>query len=147
MNSQKKTLNPYLLVILSFVIIIFIGAILLMMPFCRTANNFGNFLDCLFLATSATCVTGLNSFANGIGDELTFAGQLIVMLMIQVGGLGFITLLTFFITLFSRKLQFKNRVLLSAMVNSEDAAEVVLFVRKIILISASFETLGFLLGL
>ena len=147
MKAQKKTLNPYFLVILSFIVIILVGAVLLMMPFSRTANNFGSFIDCLFLATSATCVTGLNSFAQGIGDELTFWGQLIVMLMIQVGGLGFITLLTFFITLFSRKLQFKNRVLLSAMVNSEDAAEVVLFVRKIILISASFETLGFLLGL
>ncbi len=147
MKAQKKTLNPYFLVILSFIVIILVGAVLLMMPFSRTANNFGSFIDCLFLATSATCVTGLNSFAQGIGDELTFWGQLIVMLMIQVGGLGFITLLTFFITLFSRKLQFKDRVLLSAMVNSEDAAEVVLFVRKIILISASFETLGFLLGL
>ena len=147
MKAQKKTINPYFLVILSFIVIILVGAVLLMMPFSRTANNFGSFIDCLFLATSATCVTGLNSFAQGIGDELTFWGQLIVMIMIQVGGLGFITLLTFFITLFSRKLQFKNRVLLSAMVNSEDAAEVVLFVRKIILISASFETLGFLLGL
>ena len=147
MKAQKKTINPYLLVILSFIVIIIVGAILLMMPFSRTAHNFGSFIDCLFLATSATCVTGLNSFMQGIGDELTFWGQLIVMIMIQVGGLGFITLLTFFITLFSRKLQFKNRVLLSAMVNSEDATEVVLFVRKIILISASFETLGFLLGL
>ena len=147
MNSQKKSINPYFLVILSFLVIIIVGAVLLMMPFCRTAHNFGNFMDCLFLATSATCVTGLNSFAQGIGDELTFWGQLIVVLMIQVGGLGFITLLTFFITLFSRKLQFKDRLLISMMVNSEEAAEVVLFVRKIILISASFETLGFLLGL
>ena len=127
--------------------IIFIGAILLMMPFCRTANNFGNFLDCLFLATSATCVTGLNSFEQGIGQELTFAGQLIVLLMIQIGGLGFITVLTFLITLFYRKLQFKDRLFISLMVNSEDAAEVVSFVRKIILISFSFELLGFLLGL
>ena len=147
MKAQKKTLNPYFLVILSFIVIILVGAVLLMMPFSRTAHDFGSFIDCLFLATSATCVTGLNSFAQGIGDELTFWGQLIVMIMIQVGGLGFITLLTFFITLFSRKLQFKDRVFISAMVNSEDAAEVVLFVRKIILISASFETLGFLLGL
>ena len=147
MNTQKKALNPYLLVIMSFVVFIFIGAILLMFPFCRQANNFGNFLDCLFLATSATCVTGLNSFVNGIGTELTFAGQLIVMILIQIGGLGFITLLTFIITLFYRKLQFKDRLLISMMVNSEEAAEVVIFVRKIILISFSFELLGFLLGL
>ena len=148
MNNQKKHLNPYLLVILSFVIIIFIGALLLMMPFANKTP--WKFMDSLFLATSATCVTGLNSFANGIGDPqygLTFAGQLILMLLIQIGGLGFITLLTFIITLFSRKLQFKDRLLISLMVNSEDYAAVVFFVRKIILISFSFELLGFLLGL
>ena len=147
MNTQKKRINPYLLVILSFVMIILTGALLLMMPFSRQANNFGNFLDCVFLATSATCVTGLNSFTNGIGQELTLAGQIVVVLMIQIGGLGFITLLTFFITLFSRKLQFKDRWFISMMVNSEEVADVVSFVRKIILISFSFELLGFLMGL
>ena len=144
---KKKQLNPYLLVILSFILIIIIGSILLCMPFARTDNTFGPYIDNLFLATSATCVTGLNSFKNGIGDELTFIGQIIVLVMIQIGGLGFITLLTFFITLFSGKLQFKDRLFISMMVNSEEAAEVVSFVRKIILISASFELLGFLLGL
>ena len=148
MNNQKKSLNPYLLVILSFIVFIFVGALLLFMPFCRTDGHFApNFIDPLFLATSATCVTGLNSFKEGIGTELTFAGQLVVMILIQIGGLGFITLLTFFVTLFSRKLQFKDRLLISLMVNSEDVAEVVIFVRKIIIISASFELLGFLLGL
>ena len=145
--NNKKRLNPYLLVILSFLVIIALGSVLLMFPFSRRANNFGNYLDCLFLATSATCVTGLNSFSNGINMELTFVGQLILMLLIQIGGLGFITFLTFVITLFSGKLQFKDRLFLSAMVNSDDMVEVVGFVRKIILISFSFEFLGFLLGL
>ena len=147
MNNQKKSINPYFLVILSFVVIIFVGAILLMMPFSRTANNFGNFLDCLFLATSATCVTGLNSFSQGIGQELTFPGQIVVLALIQIGGLGFVTILTFFITLLSGKLQFKDRLFISLMVNSDDAAEVVHFIRRIILISFSFELIGFLLGL
>ena len=147
MNSQKKRLNPYLLVILSFVLIIVIGAVLLMFPFSRRANNFGSFIDCLFLATSATCVTGLNSFQQGIGQELTFAGQLILAILIQIGGLGFITILTFVLTLFYRKLQFKDRLFISLMVNSEDTTQVVSFIRKIILISFSFEIFGFALGL
>ena len=147
MKKENKRLNPYLLVILSFVIIIFIGSILLMMPFCRRAHNYGNYLDCLFLATSATCVTGLNSFKQGIGQELTFAGQLILLMLIQVGGLGFITIFTFILTLFNRKLQFKDRLFISQMVNSEEMASVVSFVRKIILISFSCELFGFLLGL
>ena len=147
MRKEKHFINPYLLVILSFVVIILIGTTLLVMPFSRADGKFGPFLDSLFLATSATCVTGLNSFAQGIGDELSFGGQLIVMLLIQIGGLGFITLLTFTITLFSKKLQFKDRLFISMMVNSEDFADVVLFVRRIILISFSAEFVGFLLGL
>ena len=70
MKDQKKRLNPYLLVILSFVIIILIGSVLLMFPFSRTANNYGNYIDCLFLATSATCVTGLNSFNQGLRETV-----------------------------------------------------------------------------
>ena len=145
---KKKQLNPYLLVILSFVLIIIVGSILLCMPFTRADGKFApNFIDNLFLATSATCVTGLNSFKNGIGTELNIVGQIIMLAMIQVGGLGFITLLTFFLTLFSGKLQFKDRLFISMMVNSEESAEVVSFVRRIILISFSFELIGFLLGL
>ena len=148
MNKQKKTLNPYLLVILSFVVFIFIGALLLFMPFTRNNGRFApNFIDPLFLATSATCVTGLNSFKQGIADEFNIGGQIVIMALIQIGGLGFITLFTFFITLFYRKLQFKDRLLISLMVNSEESAEVVSFVRRIILISFSFELIGFLLGL
>ena len=144
---MKKRLNPYLLVILSFVLIILIGSVLLMFPFARQAHNFGSYIDCLFLATSATCVTGLNSFAQGVGQELTFAGQLILAVLIQIGGLGLITLVAFILTLFYRKLQFKDRLFISIMVNSEDTTQVVSFLRKIILIVFSFELLGFVLGL
>ena len=149
---MKKRINPYLLVILSFVVFILVGSVLLMMPFCRSAaarsqSQFGSYIDCLFVATSATCVTGLNSFKEGIGQEFNIAGQIVILALIQIGGLGFITVLTFFLTLFYRKLQFKDRLFISLMVNSDDTTQVVSFVRKIILISFSFELLGFLLGL
>lgn len=147
MNNKEKRLNPYLLVILSFLGIIAIGSVLLMFPFSRTANNYGNYIDCLFLAASATCVTGLNSFSQGVGQELTFAGQFVLLLLIQVGGLGFITIFTFILTLFFRKLQFKDRLFISLMVNSDESVQVVSFVRKVIIISFSTEVFGFLLGL
>ena len=127
MNNQKKQLNPYLLVILSFVIIILIGSVLLTMPFARTDHSFGLYIDSLFLATSATCVTGLNSLSQGVGQALTLSGQIILAVLIQIGGLGFITIFTFVLTLFNRKLQFKDRFFLSLMVNSEDTVKVVSF--------------------
>ena len=148
-HSHKKIwqLNPYVLVILSFIIVIFVGSALLVMPFARANGQWGNYMDALFTAVSATCVTGLCTYANGIGNELNFFGQLVVLLMIQIGGLGFITVLTFFITLFASKIQFRNRYLLSQMVGSTSFADVVKFVRKLIFISFIAEVVGTLLGL
>ena len=104
-------------------------------------------MDSLFIATSATCVTGLSTYANGLGGELTLFGQVVVMIMIQIGGLGFITIFTFFISLFQKKLQFKDRLFLSQAVNSNTIAGVSKFVKRVIFIVLITETLGFLLGL
>ena len=121
-ENQKRQISPYLLVILSFIIVILVGSFLLVTPFAQTSGQWAfnyvsedgsvkiTYLDCLFTAVSATCVTGLCTLKNGIGMDLTFTGQLIVLIMIQIGGLGFITVLTFVVTLFRSKLQFKNRV-------------------------------------
>ncbi len=148
-KPRKKIwqLNPYVLVILSFNIVILLGSVLLIMPFSQTSGQWGNYMDALFSAVSATCVTGLCTYAEGIGKQLTLFGQIVMLLMIQIGGLGFVTVLTFFITLFSGKLQFRNRYLLSQMVGSTNFADVVKFVRRLIVISLIYETLGTLLGL
>lgn len=148
---KRKTflskISPYLLVLLSFLFIILLGSFLLVLPISQTSGNWGSYIDCLVASTSATCVTGLCSFVGGIGNTLTFFGQFVMLLLIQIGGLGFITVLTFFITWFTGKLQFKNRYFLSQAVGSTNVADVVKFVRKILLIVGIVELLGFLLGL
>ena len=152
-KKKSKGWNPYALVIASFAIVILIGSFLLAMPFSRTdgqwtwKNIFNNYLDAIFSATSATCVTGLCTYAEGIGVKFNFFGQLVMLIMIQIGGLGFVTVLTFFITLFQSKIQFRNRYLLSQMVGSTNFADVVKFVRRLILISFSFEVAGTIIGL
>lgn len=146
-HKKIRQVNPYLLVILSFLIVILIGSFLLIMPFARTSGTWGNYIDSLFTSVSATCVTGLCTYSNGIGNELNLFGQIVVLLMIQIGGLGFITVLTFFITLFNKNIQFRDRYLISQMVSSTNFADVVKFVRKLILISIIAETVGTLLGL
>ena len=157
--KKNKQISPYLLVILSFIVVILAGAFLLAMPFSQASGQFAfnytsedgtvhiTFLDCLFTAVSATCVTGLCTFTQGIGEALTFTGQLIVVIMIQIGGLGFITVLTFIVTLFKSKLQFKDRFFLSQALNATNFARVVVFVRRIIIISFICELIGFLIGL
>ncbi len=158
-KTQKKQISPYLLVILSFIVVILVGSFLLVTPFAQASGKWAfnyvsadgsvkiTYLDCLFTAVSATCVTGLCTFTQGIGGALTFTGQLIVLLLIQIGGLGFITVLTFVVTLFRSKLQFKNRFFLSQALNATNFAQVVVFVRRIIIISSICEFIGFLAGL
>ena len=110
MKSERKTktkqISPYLLVILSFVGVIFLGSFLLSLPFAHKDGNWGNYMDALFHATSATCVTGLSTYSLGIGGELTLFGQIVMLIMIQIGGLGFITILTFFVSLIQKKIQY-----------------------------------------
>ena len=156
--KRKTSISPYLLVILSFVVVILVGSFLLVTPFAQASGKWAfnyiaddgtriTYLDCLFTAVSATCVTGLCTFYSGIGSALSFTGQLIVLIMIQIGGLGFITVLTFIVTLFRSKLQFKNRFFLSQALNATNFADVTLFVRRIIIISFIAELFGFLIGL
>ena len=143
--KKGKGWNPFLLVILSFAIVIVVGTFLLFMPFSQksgTNMTLSNFVDCLFTAVSATCVTGLCTFSNGIGDQLTFFGQLIVLILIQIGGLGFITVLSFIMTIFNKKISFKNRNFLFQAVGSTSFGNVVAFVRKIIFVVFIIETIG-----
>jgi len=148
--EQKKSfrsISPSLLVLLSFLTIILVGSFLLTIPFAHQNGQWGNYMDSLVAATSATCVTGLCSYSGGIGNELTLFGQIVMLIMIEIGGLGFITVLTFFITLFTGKLQFKDRFYISQAVGSTSVADVVRFVRKILLITGIVQIIGFLLGL
>ena len=147
--SERKTkqTSPYLLVILSFVGVIIFGAFLLCLPFAHKDGNWGNFMDAIFHATSATCVTGLSTYMKGIGGELTLFGQIVMLIMIQIGGLGFITILTFFASLVQKRMQFKDRYMLAQAVNSNSIADVGKFVKRVIIIVSTVETIGFLIGL
>lgn len=143
--KKKHPLTPYLLVLFSFLVVILIGSFFISLPIAQTSGTWGNYIDSFFLCTSATCVTGLCTYESGIGNTLTLFGQVVTLIMIQIGGLGFITVLSFFITLFKSKMQFKNRYFLSQAVNSIKFADVVKFVRKLMLISLICELLGFAL--
>lgn len=146
-ETKSRAVSPYMLVILSFVGVILLGSFLLSLPFAHKDGQWGVYLDAFFHATSATCVTGLSTYVKGIGDELTLFGQIVVLVMIQIGGLGFITILTFFVSLVQKRIQFKDRVLLAQAVNSNSVASVGRFVKRVIIIVVTVEITGFLLGL
>lgn len=92
--KKTKFLNPARTIVLSFLAIIAVGTVLLMMPFSSRTGQFTKLIDALFTATSATCVTGLIVF-----DTYTHwnaFGQGVILAMIQIGGLGFVTFVSFF---------------------------------------------------
>jgi len=104
-----KNISPPQIILLSFGAIILVGAFLLMLPAACNGRPLC-FIEALFTATSATCVTGLAVF--DIGTRLTTFGQLVVLFLIQTGGLGIMTLSTFFGYPVSRRLSIRNREIL-----------------------------------
>lgn len=144
-QNNKFKLNPYVLVILSFIAVIALGSFLLTMPWTQKDGQWANYMDALTTAVSATCVTGVATYPKGFADTISIGGQAVVIAMVQIGGLGFITILTFIVTIFKQKLQFQDRYYISQMVGSTNFADVVKFVRKIIIITGICEGAGFLL--
>jgi trk system potassium uptake protein TrkH len=105
-KSLLKTISPARIIVSSFALIIFIGTCLLSLPVASNDGSSIGFVDALFTATSAVCVTGLV-----IADTLTqwsLFGQLVILLLIQAGGLGIVTLATFFSVLLGRKISMKG---------------------------------------
>jgi len=145
--KRKAGVSPYLIVLLSLVGVIILGSFLLSLPFAHQDGQWGNYLDSIFVATSATCVTGLSTYVKGIGNELTIFGQVVMLLMIQVGGLGFVTILTFIISVFIKRLKFRDRYFLSQAINSMTVADVGKFAKRVVIIVVIAELVGFALGL
>jgi trk system potassium uptake protein TrkH len=94
--------------VFGFILIILIGTLLLMLPFSTKTEGSIDFLSALFTATSATCVTGLTVF--NTFDTFTFFGQFVIMLLIQVGGLGFMTIASSINILVSKKITLRKKV-------------------------------------
>lgn len=101
MKRLKERLNPAKVLVLGFAILIFIGTFLLTLPIATEDGNNLTFLDALFTATSATCVTGL--VVVDTADTFSLFGEIVILALIQIGGLGFMTFATFLFVLLGKK--------------------------------------------
>ena len=153
MIKKSKTLNPYLLLIISFMIFVLIGSFLLSMPFVFRDNphhewcHVGTYMDAFFTSLSAMSLTGITTYPDGLVNTLNGFGQVIVLILVQIGGLGIVTILTFLFSTFRRKLQFKDRLMVSQAIAFNNFSEIVRFVRRLMIITAICEAIGFALGL
>lgn len=134
---------PSKLLVLSFAALIFTGAVLLTMPFSSRSGEWTPFINALFTATSASCITGLVIY-----DTFTYwstIGQVIILCLIQVGALGIVTLATFFSILLRKKIGLKGMLLAQESINSFSYSEVLRLIRKIVTATLIVESAGALL--
>lgn len=122
---------------------ILIGGLLLSLPFASADGQGTSLLDALFTATSATCVTGL--VVVDTGTHYSIAGQIIILLLIQTGGLGFMTMTTLFALVIRKRITFRERLILQEAMNQHSIEGIVRLIRKVIIYSLSIELTGALL--
>jgi len=132
-------LNPPQILVLGFAALILAGALLLLLPQASRTGQYTNFLTALFTATSAVCVTGL--VVVDTGTYWSTFGQGIILLLIQIGGLGFMTMATFFFILMGRHIGLRERLLIQESLNQLSLAGVVRLARAILIFT--FLTEGF----
>ena len=131
------TKKPYYTILLSFLVAILIGAGLLTLPISHRNGEWGSFVDSLFMATSAIAVTGLSVYTS-VGAEYTTFGQVLFMVMMLLGGLGIITIFTFFTIIIGKKIGIMERYMLKQALNLNTMEGAIKFVKSIVLIATLF---------
>ena len=128
-RTLRKLLTPLRTIVFSFTLLILTGTFLLYLPAATQTGTRIGFLTALFTATSASCVTGLVL----VDTATTWSrfGQLVILSLIQIGGLGIITLAVFFFTLLGKKMRIKEALLVQESVNHFDFADVAATMKKI----------------
>lgn len=139
-KHRLRRLNQVQFIAAGFFLIVLVGTCLLMLPIASRSGEWTNFRDAMFTATSATCVTGLVVY-----DTFThwnLFGQLVILTLIQIGGLGFITIGVGFSILFRRRIGLRERDLLKESVNALEIGGIVKLARMIFFGTLLFEGVG-----
>lgn len=132
--------RPAQLIALTFGVAIAVGTILLLLPVSHAPGQAIGFLDALFTATSAVCVTGL--IVVDTGGAFSRFGELVILLLIQIGGFGILSLGTIAALLLGRRVGFRQRMQLQAQFNALEVGGVVRLLRRIALLVLGLEALG-----
>ncbi len=135
---KYKVVNPAQLFVGSFFIIILMGSLLLMLP--NATRGEISYVDALFTATSAVCVTGLAVVDTG--GVFTLIGQTIILFLIQTGGLGIMTFASYFSYFFRSGSSYENQMYMGEMTNVDKLDEVFSVLKKIITVTFAIEAIG-----
>lgn len=141
--KRSRQMSATRVIALTFAGIILLGALLLSLPVASRSGESCGFLDALFTATSATCVTGLTRFDTW--SQFNGFGQVVVICLIQVGGLGFMSIATLVVFLLRRKVGLKQRMIMAQALSVSDMDGVVRLQKWVLAGSFSIEALGALI--
>ena len=130
------------IICISFVLVIAIGTLLLSLPIASKGARLG-VVDAMFTATSATCVTGL--VVRDTWSQFSLFGQIIILMLIQVGGLGLVTLTSFFALAARRRMGFRDLRLLGESVSADGLSKATEVLKIVIKLAAAFEAVGIVL--
>lgn len=142
-KRHKNTNHRTRIIVLGFLFLILVSSFLLNLPIASQDGEPVGLLNAIFTATSAICVTGL-VVVNTL-EHWTLFGQIIILLLIQVGGLGFMTFVTIILMVARKKIMLNERMILQESLNQNSAKGIVKFVQRIVIGTLLFEGLGALL--
>ena len=138
--QKKKSLSSFQIIIFGFLAVILVGTLLLMLPFASREPGSAPFLDALFTATSATCVTGLI-----VHDTATYwscFGQVVILLLIQIGGMGVVTITIAVSMVSGKKIGLMQRSLMQESISAPQVGGIVKLTGFILKTSLIIEMIG-----
>lgn len=141
---KLRKMPPGRKLIIGFALIILIGAILLYLPISHKNGNTISLIDSFFISCSAVCVTGLSPI--DIGGTLSSFGSIVLVILIQLGGIGFASFALFFLMLIKTNLSFSNTQLAREALNSLPGFDIISLVKTVIITSLSCEIIGSILS-
>ena len=128
---------------LGFIFVILVGALILTLPISTTSGERTNFLDALFTATSAVCVTGL--IVVDTGTYWNMFGQTVIMILIEIGGLGFMSFTTLIAIILGKKITLRERLILQDAMNTFNIQGLVKMVKYVLVFTVTVQFFGTLL--
>ena len=143
--KKKLSISTTHVIMMSFLTVILVGSFLLWLPISHKNGASVSYLDSLFMSTTSTCVTGLVTLVTS--ETWSVFGQIIILLLIQIGGLGVITIFAGVLVFLHKKIRLKDSQLIQDSFNINDNAGVRGFVKKVIIGSLTIELIGAILYL
>jgi len=138
MIKLSREIGPTKILLISLLVVIIAGAFILKLPICNKQPI--ESIDSIFVATSATCVTGLTTIVPI--EQFTIIGQIVLLALIQIGGIGFMTLISIVLIMIGKKLNLSDKIIIKESLGQESFKGLVKLLKKICIYTFIIEAIG-----